>query len=130
MATARGGSIQGMLAEYVSSSTDGLVRIPDHLSFHEAATLPCAAVTAWHALFEVDPLHPGETVLVLGTGGVSIFALQLAVIAGAHVIVTSSSDEKLERARALGAATTINYKKAPDWEKPVREATGVLASIA
>jgi NADPH:quinone reductase-like Zn-dependent oxidoreductase len=124
MATARGGSTQGMLAEYVSSSADGLVRIPDHLSFDDAATLPCAAVTAWHALFEVDPLRPGETVLVLGTGGVSIFALQLAVMAGAHVIVTSSSDQKLERARALGAATTINYKKTPDWEKPVREATG------
>jgi NADPH:quinone reductase-like Zn-dependent oxidoreductase len=124
MATARGGSMQGMLAEYVSSSADGLVRIPDHLSFEDAATLPCAALTAWHALFEVDPLRPGETVLVLGTGGVSIFALQLAVLAGANVIVTSSSDEKLERARALGATTTINYKKVPDWETPVREATG------
>ena len=124
MATARGGSTQGMLAEYVSSSADGLVRIPDALSFEDAATLPCAALTAWHALFEVDPLRPGETVLVLGTGGVSIFALQLAVMAGARVIVTSSSDEKLERARALGAAATINYKSAPDWEIPVREATG------
>jgi NADPH:quinone reductase-like Zn-dependent oxidoreductase len=124
MATARGGSTQGMLAEYVSSSADGLVRIPDHLSFEDAATLPCAALTAWHALFEVDPLRPGETVLVLGTGGVSIFALQLAVMAGANVIVTSSSDEKLERARALGATTTVNYKKVPDWEAPVREATG------
>jgi NADPH:quinone reductase-like Zn-dependent oxidoreductase len=124
MATARGGATQGMLAEYVSSSAHGLVRIPDHLSFEEAATLPCAAVTAWHALFEIDPLRPGETVLVLGTGGVSIFALQLGIMAGASVIVTSSSDEKLERARALGATTTINYKRAADWEKPVREATG------
>jgi NADPH:quinone reductase-like Zn-dependent oxidoreductase len=124
MATARGGSAQGMLAEYVSSSADGLVRIPDHLSFEEAATLPCAALTVWHALFEVEPLRPGETVLVLGTGGVSIFALQFAVMAGAHAIVTSSSDVKLERARALGATATINYKKTPDWEIPVREATG------
>jgi NADPH:quinone reductase-like Zn-dependent oxidoreductase len=124
MATARGGAAQGMLAEYVSSSAEGLVRIPEHLSFDDAATLPCAALTAWHALFEVDPLRPGETVLVLGTGGVSIFALQLAVMAGAQVIVTSSSDEKLERARRLGAATTINYKRTPDWEVPVREATG------
>ncbi len=124
MATARGGATQGMLAEYVLSSADALVRIPDHLSFDEAATLPCAAVTAWHALFEVDPLRPGETVLVLGTGGVSIFALQFAVMAGAQVIVTSSSDQKLEQARGLGAATTINYKKAPNWEIPVREATG------
>ncbi len=124
MATARGGATQGMLAEYVLSREDALVRIPDHLSFDEAATLPCAAVTAWHALFEVDPLRPGETVLVLGTGGVSIFALQFAVMAGAQVIVTSSSDQKLERARGLGATTTINYKKVPDWEIPVREATG------
>src|SRR5262245_31936121 len=123
MATARGGATQGMLAEYVSSSVDGLVRIPDHLSFEDASTLPCAALTAWHALFEVDPLRPGETVLVLGTGGVSVFALQLAVMAGAQVIVTSSSDEKLERARALGATTIINYKKTPNWENPVREAT-------
>jgi NADPH:quinone reductase-like Zn-dependent oxidoreductase len=124
MATARGGATQGMLAEYVLSSADALVRIPDHLSFDEAATLPCAAVTAWHALFEVDPLRPGETVLVLGTGGVSIFALQFAVMAGAQVIVTSSSDQKLERARGLGATTIINYKKTPNWEIPVRAATG------
>jgi NADPH:quinone reductase-like Zn-dependent oxidoreductase len=124
MATARGGATQGMLAEYVLSSAGALVGIPDHLSFEEAATLPCAAVTAWHALFEVDPLRPGETVLVLGTGGVSIFALQFAVMAGAQVIVTSSSDQKLERARGLGATTTINYKKAPNWEIAVREATG------
>lgn len=123
MATARGGATQGMLSEYVLSGPEGLVPIPDHLSFEEAATLPCAALTAWHALFEVDPLRPGETVLVLGTGGVSIFALQLAALAGARVIVTSSSDEKLERARALGAAATVNYKTQPSWEVPVREAT-------
>jgi NADPH:quinone reductase-like Zn-dependent oxidoreductase len=122
--TARGGATQGMLAESVVSSTDAVVRIPDHLSYEEAATLPCAAVTAWNALFEIDPLRPGETVLVQGTGGVSIFALQLAVMAGARVIVTSSSDEKLERARLLGATTTINYAKQPEWENAVRQATG------
>ena len=123
MATARGGATQGMMSEYVLSGPEALVRIPGHLSFEDAATLPCAALTAWHALFEVDPVRPGETVLVLGTGGVSVFALQLAVMAGAQVIVTSSSDEKLERARALGATTTINYKTTPNWEAPVREAT-------
>jgi NADPH:quinone reductase-like Zn-dependent oxidoreductase len=122
--TARGGAIQGMLAEHVVSRPDALVAIPEQLSYEEAATLPCAAVTSWNALFEVDPLRPGETVLVQGTGGVSIFALQFAFAAGARVIVTSSSDEKLERARALGAAVTINYAKQPDWENPVRAATG------
>ncbi len=123
LATARGGSVQGMLAEYVASSESALVKIPDHLSYEEAATLPCAAVTAWHALFEIDPLRPGETVLVQGTGGASIFGLQLAVMAGARVIVTSSSDEKLERARDLGASATINYRKTPNWETAAREAT-------
>jgi NADPH:quinone reductase-like Zn-dependent oxidoreductase len=122
--TARGGATQGMLSEYVVSRPDALVAIPEPLSYEEAATLPCAAVTSWNALFEVDPLRPGETVLVQGTGGVSIFALQFAVASGARVIVTSSSDEKLERARALGAAVTINYAKQPDWENPVRAATG------
>ena len=124
LATARGGSVQGMLAEYVVSRQGGVVRIPDHLSFEEAATLPCAAVTVWHALYEIEPLRPGETVLVQGTGGVSIFALQFAVMTGARAIVTSSSDEKLEHARALGASATINYRKTPDWETAVREATG------
>ena len=124
LATARGGSTQGMLAQYILSSAAALVRIPEHLSYEEAATLPCAAVTVWHALYEIDPLRPGETVLLQGTGGVSIFALQFAVMAGARSIVTSSSDEKLERARALGAATTINYVKSPSWETAVRDATG------
>ena len=124
MGSARGGATQGMLSEYVVSREDAVVRVPDQLSYEEASTLPCAAVTAWHAMFEIDPLRPGETVLVQGTGGVSIFALQLAVMTGAHAIVTSSSDEKLERARALGASATINYRKTPDWEVAAREASG------
>ncbi len=124
MATARGGSAPGVLTEYLVSTVDGLVRIPDHLSYEDAATLPCAALTAWNALYEVDPLRPGETVLVLGTGGVSIFALQFAVMTGAQAIVTSSSDEKLARARSLGAFATINYAKTPNWEVAVREANG------
>lgn len=116
---AGGGSAHGMLREFVALPEHAFVRIPDHLSFEDAATLPCAAVTAWQALFTRVALAAGETVLVLGTGGVSIFALQLATAAGAKVIVTSSSDGKLERARALGAWATINYKTTPDWDKEV-----------
>ena len=116
--SALGGEVDGMLAEYVVLSEDGLVHIPTHLSDTEAATLPCAAVTAWHALM-VAGLKSGETVLVMGTGGVSLFALQLAVMAGARVIATSSSDEKLERVKQLGASDVINYKSVPKWEKEV-----------
>lgn len=116
--SALGGEIDGMLAEYVVLSEDGLVNIPPHLSDVEAATLPCAAVTAWHCLIEAG-LKPGETVLVMGTGGVSLFALQFAVMAGARVIATSSSDEKLERLKQLGASDVINYKSVPNWEKQV-----------
>lgn len=125
-ASALGGAIDGMLAERVVLAEAGLVRIPDHLSFEQAATLPCAAVTAWNALFETGSLKPGQTVLVQGTGGVSIAALQLARAAGARVIVTSSSDAKLERARALGADGTINYKKTPEWSAAARELTSGL----
>jgi NADPH:quinone reductase-like Zn-dependent oxidoreductase len=114
-----GGSIDGMLAEYVVLHEDGLVKLPDHLSYEEGATLPCAAVTAWHALVTKGNIHQGETVLLLGTGGVSIFALQFAKMHGAKVIVTSSSDEKLERVKQLGADEIINYKQIPDWEKQV-----------
>jgi NADPH:quinone reductase-like Zn-dependent oxidoreductase len=121
--SALGGAIDGVLAEYVVMSQDGLVRIPEHLSNEEGATLPCAAVTAWHAVIEAG-LKPGETVLTLGTGGVSLFALQFAVMAGARVIVTSGSDEKLARVRDMGVRDCINYKAVPDWEKPVRELTG------
>ena len=122
-ASARGGTRQGVLAEYVVSPEDAMLPIPEHLSYEEAATLPCAALTAWNALTEITPTLPGETVLALGTGGVSMFSLQLAKLAGARVILTSSSDEKLARARALGADETVNYKSNPDWEKTVRELT-------
>ena len=117
--TALGGSINGMLAEYVALSADGVIAIPAHLSFEEAATLPCAALTAWQALVTQGKVSAGQTVVVLGTGGVSIFALQFAKMHGARVIITSSSDAKLERARALGADETINYRTTPDWEKEV-----------
>jgi NADPH:quinone reductase-like Zn-dependent oxidoreductase len=118
-----GGGIDGMLAEYVVLHQDGLVIIPSHLSYAEAATLPCAAVTAWHGLVTKGNLTEDDTVLLLGTGGVSIFALQFAKIYGAKVIITSSSDEKLARAKALGADETINYKITPNWEKKVYELT-------
>jgi NADPH:quinone reductase-like Zn-dependent oxidoreductase len=124
-ATALGGAIDGVLAEAVVLPERGVVRTPEHMSDIEAATLPCAALTAWHALFEgVDPLRPGQTVLLEGTGGVSIFALQLAKLAGARVIITSSQDEKLARARGLGADETVNYKTELDWQNRVREMTG------
>jgi NADPH:quinone reductase-like Zn-dependent oxidoreductase len=122
--SALGGAIDGVLAEYVLFQEDGLVRVPEHLSYEEAATLPCAAVTAWNGLITSGGLKPGDTVLVLGTGGVSIFALQFAKISGARVIATSSSDEKLKRVKELGASDVINYKSVPDWEKKVLEITG------
>jgi len=124
MTTALGGPIDGVLAEDVVFSEGGLVRIPAHMSFEEAACLPCAAVTAWNCLVAGGGLKAGETVLLLGTGGVSIFALQFCVMAGASVIVTSSSDAKLERARSLGAHQTINYRSTPDWAKRVLGLTG------
>ncbi|MCM2371985.1 zinc-dependent alcohol dehydrogenase family protein [Aporhodopirellula aestuarii] len=121
--TSLGGGIDGVLAETIVAPEQSLVAIPDELSFAEAATLPCAAVTAWHALFASGQLQPGQTVLLLGTGGVSIFALQLAKAAGAHVIVTSSSDDKLEQARSLGADEGINYRETPEWHKAVQQLT-------
>ncbi len=124
MASALGGPLDGVLAELVVLRAQGAVRIPDHLSFEEAATLPCAGVTAWNCLLEQGRLRAGETALLLGTGGVSIFGLQIAKMTGARAIVTSSSDEKLERARALGADETINYRRFPDWENRVLELTG------
>lgn len=122
-ATALGGAADGMLRERVALPASGVVRVPDHLSFSEAATLPCAAVTAWNALVAQGGLKAGETVLALGTGGVSVFALQFAKLHGARVIVTSSSDEKLRRARDLGADETVNYRKEPEWERRVLELT-------
>ena len=121
---AMGGSTNGMLSELVALHEDGVILLPEGYSFEEGATLPCAAVTAWHALMATrNPLKPGQTVLCLGTGGVSIFALQFAKAAGARVIITSSSDEKLARAKELGADEGINYKQNPDWEKKVAELT-------
>lgn len=122
-ASALGGALDGMLAEEVVLDEDGLVAIPNHLSYAEAACLPCAAVTAWHALFEHANLRPGQTVLVLGTGGVSIFALQFARMAGARVIATSSSEVKLARLRTMGADVTINYRTTPEWQDAVLDAT-------
>jgi NADPH:quinone reductase-like Zn-dependent oxidoreductase len=122
--SALGGALDGMLTEYIALSENGLVRIPDYMSFEEAATLPCAAVTSWNALVSMGRITAGETVLVLGTGGVSIFALQFARMHGARVIATSSSDAKLARLRELGASGLINYKTTPDWEAQVLEMTG------
>jgi len=121
---ALGGGGAGMLAERVAIDAEALVPIPSHLSFEEAATLPCAAVTAWHALITKGNLRPGETILTQGTGGVSLFATQFARINGARVIITSSRDEKLERALALGASEGINYKTRTDWDARARELTG------
>jgi len=117
------GDVDGVLREYGAFDENGLVAIPAHLSFEEAATLPCAAVTAWNALVVSGGLKAGDTVLTLGTGGVSIFALQLAKMHGARVIATSSSDRKLERARELGADEVINYKKSPEWDNEVLRLT-------
>lgn len=117
--SALGGAIDGVLAEYVVFDEDGVVKIPAHLSYEEAATLPCAAVTAWNALVAEGQLKAGDTVLLQGTGGVSLFALQFAQMMGASVIITSSSDAKLERAKQLGATVGINYKTTPNWEEAV-----------
>jgi len=115
----------GMLAEYVALPEPAVVHIARSLSFEEAATLPCAGVTAWNALMEgPSPVRPGEWVAVLGTGGVSLLALQIAKAAGARVVATSSSDEKLERVRALGADETVNYRATPEWGAEVMRITG------
>jgi NADPH:quinone reductase-like Zn-dependent oxidoreductase len=119
---ALGGDIDGMLADYVVLKERGLVAIPNHLSYQEAATLPCAAVTAWNALATGD-VKPGSTVLILGTGGVSIFALQFARLKGARVLGISSSDEKLDRASAMGLDAGLNYRDNPDWDRWVMERT-------
>lgn len=124
LATDRGGNPGGMLSEYVVSHEDGLVSIPSHLSYEEAATLPCAAVTAWVGLFKRGRLQPGQFVLLEGTGGVSVFGLIFSHAAGARPIITSSQDEKLEKAEALGAFATVNYRRTPEWHKEVRELTG------
>ena len=123
--SALGGDLPGVLSEMRVFEQDGLVHVPEPLSFDEAATLPCASVTAWDALFNGQhPLQPGDSVLTLGTGGVSVFAIQFAAAAGARVISTSSSDDKLAKSKSLGAGETINYRSTPDWDKVVKEMTG------
>jgi NADPH:quinone reductase-like Zn-dependent oxidoreductase len=122
--SALGGAIDGVLTQRRVFDQEGLVRVPQHLSYAEGATLPCAGLTAWNALVPKAHVQAGDTVLLLGTGGVSIFGLQFAKLHGARVIITSCSDEKLERARALGADETINYKKNPEWEREVLRLTG------
>jgi NADPH:quinone reductase-like Zn-dependent oxidoreductase len=119
-----GASREGVLAELVVLPEEGVVAVPSHLSDEEAATLPCAALTAWHALFAETAIRPGDTVLLQGTGGVSLFALQFARLAGAGVLITSSSEEKLARAGEMGAEAGINYKTTPDWGDRARDLTG------
>jgi NADPH:quinone reductase-like Zn-dependent oxidoreductase len=123
MASALGGGIDGVLAEEVVLREQGAVRIPEHLSFEEGATLPCAGLTAWNCLVEQGGLTAGKTALFLGTGGVSIFGLQIAKMLGARAIITSSSDDKLERAASLGADELINYRQHPEWQARVLELT-------
>ncbi len=115
--------LDGMLAEQVLANAQDCVRVPDHLSYEEASCLPCAGVTAWHALMEKKALLPGDTVLLIGTGGVAIFGLQFAKLTGAKAIVVSSSDAKLERAKTLGADDGVNYKTHPEWDKEVMRLT-------
>ena len=119
-----GGAVDGVLSEYVTLSEESMVAMPAGLSFEEAATLPCAAVTAFNGLITRGHMQAGDYVLLEGTGGVSVFGLQFAKAAGAKPIITSSSDDKLARAKSLGAVGGVNYKTSPDWEKPVRELTG------
>ncbi|MCE9500946.1 MAG: NAD(P)-dependent alcohol dehydrogenase [Leptospira sp.] len=126
--TTLGGPLDGTMTEYRIFSEDGVVLMPDHLSYEEASTLPCAALTAWSALAVESKINPGDNVVVLGTGGVSIFALQFAKLMGANVIVTSSSNEKLQRAKELGADHVINYNEKPGWAKEVRKITQMVGA--
>ena len=123
MASALGGALPGVLAEQVVLSADGVISCPDYLSDDQASTLPCAALTAWHALTQPEPVQAGDTVLLLGTGGVSVFALQFCQAMGIQTIVTSSSNDKLARSKTLGANHTINYRATPDWETAVLDLT-------
>jgi len=120
----RGGNSSGMLSEIIVTREDALVAVPAHLGFEEAATLPCAALTAWVGLFKRGNVQPGQYVLLEGTGGVSLFGLIFAAAVGAKPIITSSRDEKLRRASELGAFGTANYRRNPDWQLEVRELTG------
>jgi NADPH:quinone reductase-like Zn-dependent oxidoreductase len=121
--TALGGDRDGCLREFGAFDESGLVRIPDHFSYEEAATLPCTGVTAFHALYVSGNLKAEDTVLIQGTGGVSIYALLFASLYAERIIVTSSSDEKLQRAKELGATDLINYRETPEWDKTVQELT-------
>ena len=121
---ALGGDVDGMLAEYVVLDATGVVHLPEHLSYEEGATLPCAGVTAWNAVVTAAHTKPGDTVVIQGTGGVSIFALQFAKMLGARVLGTSSSDEKLDRAAKLGLDAGVNYKENPNWADWVLAETG------
>jgi NADPH:quinone reductase-like Zn-dependent oxidoreductase len=122
-ASALGGDVDGLLREFATVRADALLPIPPHLGFEQAATLPCAAVTAWNGLFVSGRLQPGHALLLQGTGGVSLFGLQFGKLAGATIILISSSDAKLKRARAMGAHHTINYRAEPEWGKRVLEIT-------
>lgn len=122
-ATALGGPLDGVMTEFMCLSENGVVRIPDYLTHEEAATLPCAALTAWSAIAIHAATQPGDRVLIQGTGGVALFALAFAKLHGAHVTVISSSDAKLEQVQALGADATINYRDTPEWSRATREIT-------
>ena len=119
-----GSQWNGVLREFAAFSEESVVAVPEHLSFEEASTLPCAALTAWHALVESGRIKPGDSVVTLGTGGVSIFALQFAKMAGARVISTTGSEEKRERLSELGADETVNYREREDWDTAVLEVAG------
>lgn len=122
--SALGAGGTGMLAEVVVLPAEGLVKLPAHLTWEDAATLPCAGVTAWHALVSEGHLQPGDVVLTMGTGGVSLFAIQFARALGARVIATTSHDDKAERLRAMGVSDIVNYQTIPEWDKAVRALTG------
>ena len=119
-----GGPLDGTLQQYMLVPEADVVSIPDYLTDEEAAAIPCAGLTAWSAVVEKGPVRPGEKLLILGTGGVSMFALQFGVLSGAEIMITSGSDEKLERAKTMGAHHTINYRDKPSWEKEVYRITG------
>jgi len=119
-----GGPIDGTMAEFMCLSEQGVSKVPSYLSDEQAACLPCAALTAWSALAGCSTTRPGDRVLVQGSGGVALFALQFAKLMGAHVTVISSSDAKIERLRAMGADATINYREVPEWGRAAREITG------